>query len=154
MCLLFSFSRSQISHKYVCLYLFVLWEINQRMKLWIEKPNKEFEPKFYWQNNKSCPQIKSVFLHAQKVYICFLSANSTQMLTPFLHLLSSFPLVFSFSWPSFLFFTAWSLFRFPRLELPQRSPLPTSVSGLEARDTMEKHQKIKRAEPRSTTRVG
>lgn len=28
-----------------------------------------------------------------------------------------------------LFFTGWSLFRFPRLESPQRTPLPTSVSG-------------------------
>lgn len=124
---------------------------------------REFKSKFYWQNNKSFPQVTSLLLHAQKVFF-FLSPNSMLMLTHCsllsvspIHPILAFALLlsplFSLSSGLLFYFTAWSLFRFPRLELPQRSPLPTSVSGLEARDTMEKHQKIKRAERRFTTGV-
>lgn len=100
---------------------------------------------------KSCPQVTSPFLHVQTVYF-FLSTNSVLMLPARSLTHSPHSLICSIAFPSFslssglLFdFTGWSLFRFPRLELPQCSLLPTSVSGLEARDTMEKKNKLKRS---------
>lgn len=102
---------------YFCLYLSVVWETNQRMQLWNETPNEVFESTNKTKTLKShhCSSL------AQKVYIFFLSANSTLMLTdcflslshsftPFSHLLSCFP-------PCFLFLRAFFFILQPDLYL-------------------------------------